>query len=143
MKTIRRLLLLLIVLVLSFSASACAEFSSVTSDAVRSMLGLTFSVIDCDYDINGNSSGYVIRFSSEDYSLMYLMAQLFGNEDTDKLMNEAALSTAELCSELRRNIELLGVKNPNLTLILTDDTEKDYIFLIVCNGQVVYDILAD
>lgn len=74
---------------------------------------------------------------------MYIMSQLFGNEETDKIMDEVAHATSELCLELRKDIELLGVKNPNLTLILTDNTEKDYIFLIVCNGQIVYDILAD
>lgn len=143
MNMFRRLSILSLALVVMFTVPMLAESMSVSPDTVISMLEITFSVIDCDYDIDGNSSGFVIQFSSEDYSYMYLMSLLFGNDETDKIMEEVAASTVELCSSLRKNIESLGLKNPNLTLILTDYTEKDYIFLIVCNGQIVYDMLAD
>ena len=142
MKTVRRLFLLAITFIVAFTIHGAAEYTFFNSDFVKSMFEITFSVIDCDYDIYGNSEGYLIRFSSEEYSFMYIMAQLFGNEDTDKLMAEVAQSTTKLCSDMREIIASLGVSKPNLTLMLTDNTEKDYIFLIVCNDQVVYDILA-
>ena len=143
MKHTLRLFILLIAVIVALPVTTSANAESIETNVVKAMLELTFSAIDCDYDINGNSSGFVVRFSSEDYSYMYLMAQLFGNEDTDKLMAEAAQETAALCFTLRENIASLGVARPNLTLIITDNTEKDYIFLIVCNGQVVYDITAN
>ncbi len=142
MKTTRRLFLLVLAFVMAFTIQGAAEYAFVNPNLVKSMFELTFSAIDCNYDIHGNSAGYIVRFSSEDYSFMYIMAQLFGNEDTDKLMAEVAQSTTKLCSDMREAIASLGVNKPNLTLILTDNTEKDYIFLIVCNDQVVYDILA-
>ena len=143
MKHTLRLFVLILALVMALPVTISANAESIDASVAKAMLEITFSTIKCDYDIHGNSSGFVVRFSSEEYSYMYLMAQLFGNEGTDQLMDEVAKETAELCSTLRENIASLGVARPNLTLILTDYTEKDYIFLIVCNGQVMYDIIAD
>lgn len=143
MKHTLRLFVLLLAFVMALPVTISANAESTDASVAKALIEITFSTIDCDYDIHANSSGVLVRFSGEDYSYMYLMAQLFGNEETDKLMAEAAQETAKLCSTLQSQIESLGIKCPNLTLMLTDYNEKDYIFLIVYNGQIVYDILAD
>ena len=91
MKLFYRLFLLVLAFVVTFTIPAFAESTYINADTVKAMLELTFSAIDCDYDIDGNSSGYVIQYSSEDYSYMYLMSQLFGNDDTDKVMDEVLI----------------------------------------------------
>ena len=144
MKTMRRITLLLLVFVVMITVPASAENTSANAAYVNSMLKIAFSAIDCDCIVYGNSSGYVVQFSSEDYSAMYLMSLLISNDDTDEMMEGFTDSVVGLCSELRKNIESLGVENPNLTLMLTDNIEKDYVYyLIVYNGQVIYDMLAN
>lgn len=143
MRKVLRTLASFLIIIFCFSAPATAEKTQTEKihDA-KTALYNAFSVVDCQCNINGNASGFIIQFSKEGMSSTILMAYLFGDEETEKLWEEYKAATVELHYELYSYIEQCGVQNPNLTLMLTDHEEKETVYLLIVNGQVVYDFLA-
>ena len=132
-----------LVFIFCFSVSANAEKtqSEKIQDAKYALYNV-FSVVDCQYNIDGNASGFIIQFSQEGISSTILMSYLFGDKETDKLWEEWKATTIELHYELCSYIEQCGIQKPNLTLMLTDHVEKETVYLLIVNGQVVFDFLA-
>lgn len=131
-------------LILIFCISTTAKADKTQTDKIqcaKSALYEVFSVVDCQHCISGNTSGFIIQFSKEGMSSTILMSYLFGDEETDKLWKEYKAATVDLHHELCSYIEQCGIQKPNLTLMLTDHEEKETIYLLIVNGQVVYDFL--
>lgn len=135
---------------IAFSLFFSVSFSIGTAESelehiefVTSLIELCFQEIDCEYTIDGNKSGFLIQFSTKELSFMFLMSMLLDDKETDASADAVVSSLIDLYQSLLANIEMEGIANPNITIMLTDHDEKDFIFVIICNGQIVYNILED
>lgn len=143
MRKAHRFLATLFALVFSFCTVARAEKTpDERIEDAKSAIYSVFSYVDCQYTISGNASGFVVQYSQEDMSMTVLMSYLFGNEETDAIWREFRTANIDLYTELYSYIEQCGIQKPNLTIMLTDYEEKESVYLMIVNGQVVYDFLA-
>lgn len=144
MKKIVALLLLLILLVpVSFAEE---QTSSNQIDTIQALLEMMLENVDGEFKVTCNTSGFVIRQSQKDFTDTLTAAYIISNEEMKALWKESQETLLDFYDSIYTFIETCGFEKPNLTYMIYDPFEPDegdMIFLIICNGEIVYDMLAE
>lgn len=124
-----------------FTSSVCAESESEYDEAIIEMLQLSFEAAEyCK--IEKIETGFIVRFAMDGVYASVQLAKI-GLED---LADWKPMIVQKFCELSKLTYDFLisyEIENANIVLVLMDDLEYKTPFLIVLNGDVIYDVLAD
>lgn len=122
--------------------------SDVTNEediSIESIIDLIELSLDSfDYcSVEYNENGFVVDITSEGMGEAVSILKSFGLDETTSEWAEARNNMVLMCDSCIEMIETFGINDPDVTLNLLDDTNHNNIIIIVKNGVVVYDALAE
>lgn len=131
----------LLLSIILFTSSVCAESESEYDEAIIEMLQLSFEKAEyCK--IEKIETGFIVRYAIDGVYASVQLAKI-GLKDLDGWKSLVVQNICEVCKLAYDILISYEIENANIVLVLMDDLEYKTPFLIVLNGDVIYDVLAD
>lgn len=113
------------------------------SKLVVSMIELSISDKFDYYDVEGDATGIILSVSTNGIVQELTTAMYSGEGENYEPWVEAKESLTALCSSIYDSAVEFGMKDPAIMINVLNDQNHDNIILVIQNGVVVYDVMAD
>jgi hypothetical protein len=113
------------------------------SELVMTMIKLSVSDKFDYYTVEGDETGITLCVATEGVAEDVVAAKLSGYDENYEPWVEAKDNFAGLCSSIYDSAIEFGMKDPVITLSVLNDQNHDNVLLMIMNGAVVYDVMAE
>ena len=143
MKIRIRIISIVLAVLLSVSplAAEAAGFTNEFQAKISKMLlELALTAGGVEYDIKQSYTDFIVYITDEEMSEILTINMLFGTDESDKELENLVQINVDWLSSIYTDIVEMGMDNLNvLFLWVYSFDEPDYVFLAVCNNEMIYD----
>lgn len=116
---------------------------SVVASAIKTVLDKNAEGTGIEYSLEYDDTGLVIAAKASGVAAEVAQAKADGYDDTYEPWVTMRESMVKLCNSISDAVETLGAKDKYVTVTVVNDANEDNTLLMVMNGVVVYDVMAE
>lgn len=116
---------------------------SVVASAIKTVLDKNAEGTGIEYSLEYDDTGLVIAAKASGVAAEVAQAKADGYDDTYEPWVTMRESMVKLCNSISDAVETLGAKDKYVTVTVVNDTNEDNTLLMIMNGVVVYDVMAE
>lgn len=138
----RKLLTLILAVLLAVSSAGCGSDAMPVKELVAAMEDALSAGYD-DYKVTVKGKEITAAIWEDGFATELIKAEEKGYPRIRLFWDYTIEQLVYLANEMQDFAESVGHKGKTVTLKLLNDTNLDRAFLIITNGEVVYDVLAE
>lgn len=120
-----------------------SDTSDIT-DAVKTLIEDKLSTAGFDYcSVEGDETGLTISITMDGLSSQVALAKQQGKDETDEGWVTMRDSIVSLCGSVKEFAEAMGMDSPSVMISVLNDSNKENTLLMVAEGIVIYDVMAE
>lgn len=116
---------------------------SVVASAIKTVLDKNAEGTGIEYSLEYDDTGLVISAKAAGVAAEVAQAKAAGYDDTYEPWVTMRESMVKLCNSISDAVETLGAKDKYVTVTVVNDANEDNTLLMIMNGVVVYDVMAE
>lgn len=116
---------------------------SVVASAIKTVLDKNAEGTGIEYSLEYDDTGLVIAAKASGVAAEVAQAKADGYDDTYEPWVTMRESMVKLCNSISDAVETLGAKDKYVTVTVVNDANEDNTLLMIMNGVVVYDVMAE
>lgn len=116
---------------------------SVVASAIKTVLDKNAEGTGIEYSLEYDDTGLVISAKASGVAAEVAQAKADGYDDTYEPWVTMRESMVKLCNSISDAVETLGAKDKYVTVTVVNDANEDNTLLMIMNGVVVYDVMAE
>lgn len=116
---------------------------SVVASAIKTVLDKNAEGTGIEYSLEYDDTGLVIAAKASGVAAEVAQAKADGYDDTYEPWVTMRESMVKLCNSISDAVDTLGAKDKYVTVTVVNDANEDNTLLMIMNGVVVYDVMAE
>lgn len=116
---------------------------SVVASVIKTVLDKNAEGTGIEYSLEYDDTGLVIAAKASGVAAEVAQAKADGYDDTYEPWVTMRENMVKLCNSISDAVETLGAKDKYVTVTVVNDANEDNTLLMIMNGAVVYDVMAE
>lgn len=116
---------------------------SVVASAIKAVLDKNAEDTGIEYSLEYDDTGLIIAAKAHGVAAEVAQAKADGRDDKYEPWVTMRESMVKLCNSISYAVETLGANDKYVTVTVVNDANEDNTLLMIVNGVVVYDVMAE